>query len=344
MDALSEILKVVRLGSAVFFNASFTAPWSFHAPPSSAVMQTLHPGAEQLILYHFVAEGRCQVAVQGEAPLQVEAGDILVFPHGDAHEMASTIGVPPGPPPDLPALLRHPPRVLRMGGGGEPTRFICGYLVCDPRLCRPILQALPRVLKVNLRSEGGGWLEASIRYAVAEAASPRPGGRGVLAKLSEVMFVETLRRYIAGLPAEQTGWLAGLRDRVVGKALSHLHQSPAHPWTVESLAREAGTSRSVLAERFAHYVGQAPMNYLTRWRMALAANLLRSSSMSVTQIAQQVGYETDAALSRAFRREFGAPPAAWRRQQQEAVSAGPAPVSLAVARARRRERSAAMAA
>lgn len=342
MDALSEILKVVRLGSAVFFNASFTAPWCFQAPRADAVVDTLHPGAEQLILYHFVSEGRCEIAVDGGEAIEVVAGDIIMFPHGDAHLMASHIGVTPGPRPDVPALLRHPPRVLRMGGGGEVTRFICGYLECDPRLCRPILQALPQVLKVSLRDvEGGGWLESSIRYAVAEAASPRPGGRGVLAKLSEVMMVETLRRYVSSLPPEQTGWLAGLRDRVVGKALAQLHQSPAHPWTVESLAREAGTSRSVLAERFAHYTGQTPMNYLTRWRMALAANLLRSSSMPVTQVAVQVGYETDAALSRAFRREYGMPPVAWRRQQlavgsndaesveEEEVPALPAPARRA---------------
>jgi AraC-like DNA-binding protein len=317
MDALSEILKVVRLSSAVFFHARFTAPWCFQTPQAASVAQTLHPGAERLILYHFVADGSCEVAMEGQPPMQLTAGDIIVFPHGDAHRMASEIAVAPGRPVDLPALLGRRPRMLRFGGGGEATRFVCGYLECDPRLCRPILSALPRVLKISLRGEGGtDWLESSIRYAVAEAASPRPGGEGVLAKLSEVLFVETLRRYMAQLPPEQTGWLAGLRDRVVGRALSLLHQSPAHPWTVESLARQSGASRSVLAERFAHYVGQTPMNYLARWRMALAASLLRSSALSLTRVAEEVGYETDAAFSRAFRREFGHPPAAWRKQQQ----------------------------
>ena len=316
MDALSEILKVVRLGSAVFFHARFSAPWCFQAPQAENVMQTLHPGAERLILFHYVADGECQVAMDGGPPMALKAGDVIVFPHGDAHRMASAIEVAPGPPPDLPTLLRRRPRMLRYGGGGEPTRFVCGYLACDPRLCRPILGALPRVLKVSLRGAGGGdWLENSIRYAVDEAASPRPGGEGVLAKLSEVLFVETLRRYMVSLPPDQTGWLAGLRDRVVGKALSLLHESPAHPWTVESLARQSGTSRSVLAERFAHYVGQTPMTYLARWRMALAANMLRGSSVSLTRVAEEVGYETDAAFSRAFRREFGQPPAAWRKAQ-----------------------------
>jgi AraC-like DNA-binding protein len=166
---------------------------------------------------------------------------------------------------------------------------------------------------VSLRSEGDpGWLELSIRYAVAEAAAARPGGAGVLAKLSEVLFVETLRRYMEQLPPEQTGWLAGVRDRVVGKALALLHGQPAEPWTVETLARACHTSRSVLAERFSHYVGQSPMHYLGRWRMALAAGMLRTSSMSITHVAKDVGYETDPAFTRAFRREFGVPPTAWR--------------------------------
>jgi AraC-like DNA-binding protein len=318
MDALSEVLKVVRLGSAVFFNARFTAPWCFHAPQAESVMHKLHPGAERLIIYHFVTEGSCTVQIDGGVPIEAQAGDIIMFPHGDGHRMGSATSVAPAPPVDLPALLRRKPRLLRYGGGGEATRFICGYLECDPRLCRPILNALPPVLKVSLRTGlVMDWLESSIHYAVAEAGSPRPGGEGVLAKLSEVLFVETLRRHMAQLPPEQTGWLAGLRDRIVGKALSLMHESPAHAWTVESLARESNASRSVLAERFTHFVGQTPMNYLTRWRMALAANLLRSSSVSLTRVAEEVGYETDATFSRAFRREFGMPPAAWRKQQLE---------------------------
>lgn len=322
MDALSEILRVVRLSSAIFFNARFTAPWCFAAPEASSVMETLHPGAERLVIYHLLTEGECHVEVAGLPPQLLRAGDVVVFPHGDAHHMASEPGVAPAPAANLPLLLQRKPRQLRYGGGGASTQFICGYLVCDPRLGRPILGALPRVVVVHLRGEGrADWLENSIRYAVAEAASPRAGGEGVLGKLSEVLFVETLRRYVALLAPEQTGWLAGLRDRVVGKALAALHERPAHDWTLEALAREAGTSRSVLTERFGHFVGQSPMNYLMRWRLALAADLLRSSSLSLARIAEDVGYDTDAAFSRAFRREFGSPPAAWRRaQRSEAAS------------------------
>lgn len=313
MDALSEVLRVVCLNSAVFYSARFSAPWCFSSPDARAVMQTLQPGAERMVIFHLITEGQCRLEVEGAPPRILQAGDIIVFPHGDAHLMASGPDVVPAPPVDLPALLRRGPREMRYGGGGEITRCICGFLSCDPRLGRSILNALPRVLTVNLRGQGDpGWLESSIRYAVGEAAAARPGGAGVLAKLSEVLFVETLRRYMEQLPAEHTGWLAGVRDRVVGKALALLHGQPARAWTVETLARECNTSRSVLAERFTHYVGQSPMHYLARWRLALAAGMLRSSSLSITHVAKDVGYETDPAFTRAFRREFGVPPAAWR--------------------------------
>jgi AraC-like DNA-binding protein len=221
----------------------------------------------------------------------------------------------PGPLLDVRALLRERPDELQLGGGGEPTRFICGYLSCDPILCRPVLATLPRVLTVRLRrDEKTDWVERSFVYAVAEAASTQPGGEGMLAKLSEVLVVETLRRYISQMSEGQTGWLAGLRDRAVGKCLALMHEKPAYQWTLESLAREAGTSRSVLAEKFTHFVGQPPIQYLGKWRMALASNLLRRSALSMMHIALEVGYETDTAFSRAFKREFGMPPASWRRE------------------------------
>lgn len=317
MDALSEVLRVVRLSSAIFFNARFSAPWCFSSPSAGSVMQTLHPGAEQLVVFHLLTQGRCHVQVEGLPDAVLNAGDVIVFPQGHAHLMASQPGVPPAGPADLQAILRRRPRMLQFGGGGESTRFVCGYLACDPRLCRSIFLALPPVVIVSLRQAGEkDWLEQSIQYAVAEAASPRPGGEGVLGKLSEVLFVETLRRYISQLPAGQIGWLAGLRDRVVGKALSLMHERPAHDWTLEMLARDAGASRSVLAERFTHYVAQSPMGYLTRWRMALAADLLRNSSLGLAAIADEVGYKTDTAFSRAFRREFGMPPASWRKRER----------------------------
>ena len=315
MDALSEVLKVLKFNSAIFFNARFTAPWCLASPHAEAVARQVNAGSERLLFYHFFAEGSCSVKLEGIPPLHVQAGDIILFPHGDAHAMASSGLDGPRPLLDLESLLRARPDVLQLGGGGEPTHIICGYLSFDPILCRPVLAALPRVLTVRLRSdEKTDWVERSFVYAVAQAAGTEPGGAGVLAKLSEVLVVETLRRHISQMSDGETGWLAGLRDRVVGKSLALMHERPAHPWTLESLAREAGASRSVLAEKFTYYVGQPPIQYLGKWRMALASNLLRRSALSLMQIALEVGYETDAAFSRAFKREFGTPPASWRRE------------------------------
>ena len=313
MDALSEVLKVVQLRGAVYFNAAFTAPWCFPSPPGQAIAQAIAPGAEQLVLYHYLTEGGCSVQVEGGDAVQLAAGDVVMFPHADAHRMMFPSQTRAAPM-DVASLLRERPRELQAGGGGDMTRFICGYLTCDPRLCRPLLSALPRMLNVSLRDGDSAWLHHSFQHAVDQAGSPRPGSEGILAKLSEVMMVETLRRYMEQLPEGQTGWLAGVRDRLVGKCLALIHERPAHPWTVESLAREAAASRSVLAERFTEFVGQSPIQYLVKWRMALAADLLRRSALSASRIAEEVGYETDAAFSRAFRREFGVPPGAWRRQ------------------------------
>jgi AraC-like DNA-binding protein len=242
----------------------------------------------------------------------------VLFPAGDAHRMTSQPGLPPAVGrTSLDAVLSRRPRQLAYGGGGAATKLVCGYLACDSRLAKMLLAGLPPLVRVNVRgSNAGAWLEASVRYALAEARSPRPGGAGVLAKLSEVLFIEVLRLYMNEHSGEsRTGWLAGVGDRIVGAALNALHKRPAHDWTLEELARSAGTSRSVLAERFQHLVGASPIQYLTQWRMLLASNLLTRSNAPLARIAEEVGYQTDTAFSRAFRREFGSPPAAWRRSQ-----------------------------
>src|SRR5438045_906366 len=227
MDALSEILRVVQLNGAIFFNARFTAPWCVESPAGVSLAQTLGLGSERVLLYHYMVDGSCQVMLERMAPLRLNAGDIVVFPHGDAHTMASSAEAQPQQL-DAQAILRQRPKVLHFGGGGEATRFICGYMVCDPRLFQPILAALPRVLTVSLRGEDPArWLEASLQHAVNEADSPGPGAEGMLAKLSEVMVVEMLRRYVAQLSPEHTGWLSGLRDRAVGKCLAWMHETPA---------------------------------------------------------------------------------------------------------------------
>jgi AraC-like DNA-binding protein len=244
----------------------------------------------------------------------------VIFPHGDAHIMEN------GPRvktvdngKELLRIFSQGLKLAHMGGGGEITKFVCGYMTCEPRLTKVILGGLPPLFKVNIRNDAAGrWLENSIRFSVAEADTSRAGSEAVLAKLSEALFAETLRRYVAMLPEQQTGWLAGARDAEVGKALAMMHRHPARSWTIAGLAREAGISRSVLAERFHHYLGEPPMSYLTRWRLQLGAQMLSSTSHSVAQIAPEVGYESEPAFNRAFKREFGLPPARFRSQSNSA--------------------------
>jgi AraC-like DNA-binding protein len=319
MDALSETLRVVRLVGAIFINGRFSAPWCYQSPSADTAAPFLEPGAERVVIFHMITEGECYVEIGDEPPVHLIAGDVVIFPQGHAHRMASQPGLPPATGgARLSAVLARRPRQLIHGGGGTPTRLVCGYLACDARLARILLAGLPSLVKVNVRgSNAGAWLEASVRYALAEARSPRPGGAGLLAKLAEVLFIEVLRLYMNEKDSERTGWLVGVGDRIVGGALNAMHKSPSEAWTLEKLARAAGTSRSVLAERFQHLVGSSPMQYLTQWRMLLAANLLRRSNASLAHIAGDVGYQTDTAFSRAFRREYGAPPAAWRRSQTE---------------------------
>jgi AraC-like DNA-binding protein len=316
MDALSQILRVVRMVGAIFINAKFTAPWCYQSPSAATAAPFLEPGAERVVIFHLITEGDCHVVMNGGEPVRLTAGDVVLFPQGDAHLMTSQPGLSPATGARLDAVFKRRPRQLAYGGGGATTRLVCGYLACDARLARLLLAGLPPLVKVNVRGSNAGiWLEASVRYALAEARSPRPGGAGVLAKLSEVLFIEVLRMYMSQQADGRTGWLAGVSDRIVGAALNAMHQNPAHAWTLEELARTANTSRSVLAERFQELVGTSPIQYLTQWRMLLASNLLSRSNAPLASIAQDVGYQTDTAFSRAFRREFGSPPAAWRRDQ-----------------------------
>jgi AraC-like DNA-binding protein len=315
-DALSQTLRVVQLVGAIFINARFTAPWCYQSPSAASAAPLLEPGAEKVVIFHLVTAGECYVELGEALPLKLIAGDVVVFPQGHAHRMTSAPGLPPVQGKRLDAVLARRPRQIDYGGGGAATRLICGYLACSARLARMLLAGLPPVVRVNVRgSNAGAWLEASVRYALEEARSPRPGGAGVLAKLAEVLFIEVLRLYMHEQDAGHTGWLAAVNDRIVGAALNALHRQPAHAWTLEELAHTAGASRSVLAERFQQLVGSSPIQYLTQWRMLLASNLLCGSNASLASIAQEVGYQTDSAFSRAFRREFGAPPAAWRRSQ-----------------------------
>ena len=316
MDALSQTLGVVRLVGAIFLHGRFTAPWCYQSPHADTAAPFLEPTAERVVIVHLITAGDCWVELGELPPVRLIAGDAVLFPQGDAHRMGSQPGLPAASGAQLNEVLARRPRLLAYGGGGATTKLVCGYLACDARLARMLLAGLAPIVKVNVRGSNAGiWLEASLRYALAEARSPRPGGHGVLAKLAEVLFIEVLRIHMNGQTEGRTGWLAAVNDRIVGAALRALHAEPARPWTLEELARVAGTSRSVLAERFPQLVGQAPMQYLAQWRMLLASNLLARSNAPLARIAEEVGYQTDTAFSRAFRREYGMPPATWRRCQ-----------------------------
>jgi AraC-like DNA-binding protein len=320
MDALSDVLRAVRLSGAIFFDIHASDPWVAETPAGSSIVGAMFPDAEHLVCYHVITQGSCWATLAGEPPVSLSAGDIIVFPHGDTHVLSSVPGLRRAP--DL-AMYRRPddgrlPFTLSMGDGAAPTAaFVCGFLGCDARPFNPLLTALPRVLRVH--DQSGGPLDSLVRFALSESKGTRVGGEGVLGRLSELMFVEVIRRYLEALPAERADWLAGLRDPYVGRALALLHRHSARPWDLDSLARAIGLGRSALSERFTQFVGQPPMHYLANWRMQLAANALRSGNESVATIAHQVGYDSEAAFSRAFKKAVGSPPSEWRKTYRSAV-------------------------
>jgi AraC-like DNA-binding protein len=318
MDVLSEVLRVVKLEGAVFFNGEFTAPWCLRTSGSTGIATYLSPEAGHLIPYHYLTEGRAYARLPEGRNEELTAGDIVIFPHGDAHFLGN--GSPERPVDSFQTFaknLTQGVKLARFGGGGETTKFICGFMGCDPRLSEVFLAGLPKILKVHVANEPSGqWILNSIRFSVADGNESNAGSGLVFAKLSEVLLVETLRRYINSLPPDQIGWLAGARDPIIGEALALLHRQPEDPWTVSDLARRIGLSRTRLAERFRHFLGESPMAYLAQWRLKLGAEILQSTEDSVAQVAATVGYGSEAAFNRAFKREFNCPPAQFRRQHK----------------------------
>jgi AraC-like DNA-binding protein len=314
-DPLSDVLRVVRLTGAFFYFVEASEPWSVSAAAAKQLAPRILPDSEHLISYHIVTSGTCWGGVEGQPQVQLEAGDVIAFPHGDPHFMSSEQGrrVMPGVYGQSPE--RYPGTVV-LGGGARDTTFVCGFLGCDERPFNPLIAALPRCLHV--RAAVGGWLTEFPRQVVAESRLGRVGAETILTRMAELMFVEVLRRHLEEMVPEQSGWLAGLRDPMIGAALSRLHARPTDDWTLATLARDVGASRTVLSERFAQLIGIPPMQYLTQWRLQLAANLLATTSAKVADVGLQVGYESEAAFSRAFKRAIGRSPAHYRQERQKA--------------------------
>ena len=295
---------------------SFPLPGAWHRSQSSQVAPLLCPGAGHVIIYHYLADGRAYAQLPDRSRRDLGPGDVVIFPHGDAHILGNGECKPVDSLRVFAENLRNGLRVARYGGGGELTKIVCGYMACEPSLSEVVLAGLPSMFVVNIANDSEGqWLANSIQFSVRKAGGPGTGSDVVLAKLSEVLFVETLRRFIQDLPDQQKGWLAGARDPVIGEALALLHKNPAHPWTIANIGRQVGVSRTRFAERFRHFLGEPPMAYLARWRLKLAADALLSSNANVGEIAAEVGYASEAAFNRVFKRQFGCPPAQFRRSR-----------------------------
>jgi AraC-like DNA-binding protein len=315
MDALSDLLRVMRFSGGLFLETKFRAPWCVRAQISR---EDCGPGVKSegdLAAFHYILEGRVQVCLGKERPCSAGPGELILLARNDPHLLGSDVTLPPL---EGTRLIRrageHELAHIDFGSGRQiRNRFVCGFLATATRK-HPLLVALPPVLVADLRGRPcAEWAESSFRYVALEHAAPRPGSQETIARLSELLFVEVVRGYIEQLPATATGWLAALRDPPLARSLAALHSRPAHPWTADGLAKEACLSRSAFAERFAHTLGMPPISYLTQWRMLLAGQRLRESSETIAQIASSVGYESESTFSRAFTREMGLAPGAWRR-------------------------------
>jgi AraC-like DNA-binding protein len=332
-DTLSDVLRSVRLRSAVFYYVSCDGRWAAEAPPSREIAAAVMPDAQHVIEYHVLTKGECWAGIVGEQPVKMQRGDVVLFTQGDAHVVSSAPGMRADPAVDSYFELGRTQRPFRIHHEGKTphvdlegklpppseqpssANFVCGFIGCDLRPFNPLVATLPRLLHLPA-DDGNGWSEQFATFAAAESAAKRPGSEAVLERLSEMMFVDAIRRHVDHLPEQTTGWLAGVRDRFVGRALALMHERPSAPWTIDDLSTQVGLSRSALHERFVSLVGQPPVQYLTHWRMQLASRKLLEGRSSVAAVAVDVGYDSEAAFARAFKRLVGMPPAAWRRAHE----------------------------
>lgn len=316
-DVLSDLLASMHLSGVVLFRTEFREPWGLLSPNAEQMARLLPFRTEYIIPFHIVAAGGCWVDVKETQRVWLEAGDAVLLPYGDQHGLRGQQAAEKVPAEDLLPAPPWPERLLvAHGGDGGRTDIICGFLQCDELLFHPLLRYLPVLMPVKPGQEpANAWLAATIRHTIEEAGRGDPGRRTMLSRLTELMFVEILRAHMRGLSSDDIGWFAAVNDPVVGQALRWLHAAPLDAWSVDLLARRVGVSRTVLAERFKHFLATPPMQYLSAWRLQLAAQRLKTSTMPIKAVAESAGYETEAAFSRAFKRHFGAAPGDWRKRQ-----------------------------
>jgi AraC-like DNA-binding protein len=329
-DTLSDVLRAVRLRGAVFFYMSGRSDWVAEAPEARLVAPLLMPGLAHVMEYHAVAHGSCWAGIPDGPSVRLTEGDVVMFPHGDAHVVSSAPGMRGSTDLSWFSEARSEQLPLQLWFDGTTgattaaqvrtadTVIVCGFLGCDVQPFNPLIAALPRLMHLQASGEDR-WIGQFTQQAVAESHARRPGGEAMLARMSEMMFVDAVRRYADGLPEQSAGWLAGLRDRFVGRALALMHEQPAVNWSIDELGRRVGLSRSALHDRFVEVIGMPPMQYLAQWRMQAAGRLLMDTRSTVAAIALDVGYDSEAAFARAFKRLVGKPPAAWRRERAPAA-------------------------
>lgn len=332
-DTLSDLLRSVHLRGVLFFHVDCVEePWVVEAPMASMIKSAIMPDSEHLMEYHVLIQGSCWAGVVGDIPVEMHQGDVIVFPHGDAHVVSSIPGLRAEPdidfyaqarPPQLPFMLNqnkgsaNSPKVLQP----FQTNILCGFFGCDSRPFNPLLASLPKMIHMRASDiNTDNWIANFSNLAKAESTGKRPGGEAVLERMSEMMFIDLLRDYLEKLPDEHSSWLAGLRDRYIGRVLSLIHEQPAKEWTLDQMASKVGLSRSAFHERFVRFIGLTPIQYLSNWRMQIASRLLTQSNATIASVAVEIGYDSEAAFSRAFKRLLGVPPSVWRRQRESVAN------------------------
>ncbi|HET9376250.1 MAG TPA: AraC family transcriptional regulator [Chthoniobacterales bacterium] len=306
VDPLGEALHFLRMSGIFYCRAEFSAPWGLVLPPM-----------KDSLMFHFVTTGRCWLEVEGMERRQLQRGDLALVPHGEGHRLTSEPGVFAAKLFDLPReLLSERYEILRHGDGGVATNMVCGAVRFDHPAAHHLAKLLPRMICIDVASSPHmDWINSTLRFMAAEARELRPGGETVITRLADILVVQTIRAWLEQDPAAQSGWLGALQHKQIGRAISLIHRDPAREWTLTSLAAAVAMSRSAFAARFTELVGEPAMRYVARWRMHLAVTRLKEDDASLSDLASQLGYDSEAAFSRAFKRFIGVPPGAIRRNR-----------------------------